>query len=430
MKNPSRSPVKSLVCFALGLAVASVNALDPTGIHEESKVPPYALPDVLLCTDGQKVKTAEEWRQKRRPELLEIFSSEIYGKTLLGRPAPLKFVVREELPAARGGKATRLRVGVLFNGTEEGPQMELLVYLPNHVKGPVPVFLGLNFDGNYTTTPEPDLPLPKHWALGLFTNKLENNQPSEKGRAQHQHLWPYAYALEHGYGVVTAAYGEIEPDVKGASPSGPRRMGQEPGPGDWGMIGGWAWALSRAMDYLETNPRVDAKRVAVVGFSRLGKTALWAGAQDERFAAVISNSSGAGGAALSKRTFGEAANHLSTRFPHWFAPNFAKYAHNEAALPVDQHELIALIAPRPVLITSGTTDLWSDPHGEFLSGLHASAVYSLLGVEGCAAAELPAPSVLIHSRIGYFLRPGGHDVTLEDWQAMVTFADKQLAIHP
>jgi hypothetical protein len=407
---------------------ATLEAASPAPITDESMVPPYQLRDPLVCNDGTPVRSADTWHNKRRPELLQLFASEMYGRTLLGRPEKMRFVVREELPEARAGAVTRLRIGILFDGTEEGPQMELLVYLPNHVTGKVPVFLGLNFDGNYTTTVEPDLPVPNHWAMGLFGNKMENHRPKESGRGVHQHMWPYTYLLEHGYGVATVAYGEIEPDEKrepasAALPSSPRTLAPAVSPADWGTIGTWAWGLSRALDYLETHPRVDPKKVAVLGFSRLGKTALWAGAQDERFALVISNASGAGGAALNKRIFGETVRHLTSHFPYWFAPNFNKYTDNESELPFDQHELLALIAPRPLLVTSGTTDIGADPKGEFLSVLHASPVYQLLGSPGFPSSEMPPPSVFVPGRISYFLRPGSHDVTLEDWQAMVRFAD-------
>ena len=395
-------------------------------VTNEAQVPPYSLPDPLLCQDGTKIKDVEMWKSKRRPELVALFENEMYGKTLVGRPKNLRFIIREK-KVVRDGRALRLRVGILFEGNEAGRKMELLVVLPTNVQGPVPVFLGANFDGNYTTTTEPDLPLPKHWVMGLHSNGIKDHLPAETDRGLHQHLWPYAYALEHGYGVATLGYGEVEPDEEGRWRDGPRGLGPEPGNGDWGSIGAWAWALSRAMDYLESNPQVDKHRVIVIGFSRLGKVALWSAAQDERFAMIVSNCSGAGGAALSKRIFGETVQDMiSHHLGHWFAPNFKKYASNEGALPVDQHELLALLAPRPLLITSGTEDLWSDPKGEFLGGMGADPVYRLYGTDGLSTHEWPKPSHLIDSTIGYFLRPGKHDVTLEDWQAMVSFADKHL----
>ena len=414
------------VALVAGLSAAPAQAAPPGTVSDEAQVQPYVLPDPLVGADGTKIADAAAWRAMRRPELLKLFEREVYGRAPLGRPPALKFVVREEKKDARGGRATRLRVGVLFEGREDGRQVELLVYLPNGAKGPVPLFLGPNFDGNYTTTDEPDLPVPHHWAMGLFDNKLTNHVPSEAGRGIHQGQWPYDLALERGYGVATVGYGEIEPDANGHWKEGPRGLAAEPGASDWGSIGAWGWALSRAMDYLETEPRVDARRVAVLGFSRLGKTALWAGASDPRFAMVVSLESGAGGAALSKRIFGETVANLTKNFPHWFCANFARYAGNEAALPVDQHELLALIAPRPLLIVSATGDLWSDPKGEFLSALGADPVYRLLGTDGLAAKEWPEPSKLVDSTLGYFLCPGKHDVTPEHWRAILDFADKHL----
>ena len=358
--------------------------------------------------------------------MLHLFESEIYGKTLLGKPKDLRFVVREEKQNAREGRATRLRVGILFEGTETGRQMELLVYLPNQVKGKVPLFLGLNFDGNFATTNETDIPLPSHYVNGLFKNRPADHKAHEDARGIHAYMFPYDEILERGYGFATACYGEVEPDVKNSWQQGPRGLTAQPGPHDWGAIGAWAWALSRAMDYLETNQRVDKKRVALFGFSRLGKTAMWAGAQDERFAMIISQNSGKGGVSLSKRLTGEPVKHLAQDLGHWFAPAYANYADNEAALSVDGHEMAALIAPRPLLILSGSDDKWSDPEGEFLGGFFANPVYHLLKTDGLMALQWPPPQTLINSTIGYYLRPGPHDVTLEDWQATLNFADTHL----
>jgi hypothetical protein len=396
-------------------------------IQVESEVPAYTLPDPLLGDNGLRIRTPQSWVDLRRPALLKHFSEEIYGRTLVGRPTNLAFIVREEKKDAYGGRATRLRVGILFEGSETGRQMELLVYLPNHIHAPVPIFLGLNFDGNYTTTVEPDLPVPKHWINGLFYHRIENHRATESGRGVHQHMWPIGYALENGYGIATAAYGEIEPDEPGRWKEGPRGLGPEPGTQDWGTLGAWAWGLSRAMDYLEMNPRVDPQRVAVMGFSRLGKAALWSAAQDPRFAMFVSQGSGAGGVALSKRLFGENVEHLTSRLGHWFAPRFATYARNEAALTIDQHELIATLAPRPVLVLSASTDLWSDPKGEFLGLAGADPVYRLFRTDGLTPREWPAASRLTDSTLGYYLRPGAHDVTFEDWQAMIHFAELHLA---
>lgn len=414
-----------VLSFAVVLALLLCLANVPV-TADEPKTAALALPDPLVMADGAPVKDAKTWHDKRRPELLRLFASEIYGKTLVGRPEKLRFVVRDAKRDARGGKATRLRVGVLFEGREDGRQMELLVYLPNNVQGPVPIFLGLNFDGNFTTTQETDLPVPTHFVNGLFYS-LPSHRADESLRGSNRAMWPYDEILSRGYGVATAGYGEVEPDMANQWWHGPRVLGPPPGEGDWGALGAWAWALSRAMDYLQTNPRVDAKRVALFGFSRLGKAALWAGAQDERFAAVISQNSGKGGVSLSKRLVGEPVAHLAGKdLGHWFAPNYAKYADNEAALPVDGHELAALIAPRPLLILSGAEDAWSDPEGEFFGGLGADPVYRLLGTDGLAAKARPAPQHLVNSTVGYYLRPGGHNVTEEDWRVTLTFADKHL----
>jgi hypothetical protein len=384
------------------------------------------LPDPLVMADGTPVTTAEQWRQQRRPELLRLLEENIYGKTLLGRPEVMRFVVREEKIDARNGEATRLRVGILFEGREDGRQMELLLYLPNAAEEPVGLFLGLNFDGNFSTTDEADLPIPQHYVTGLYLSVPEH-KPAEFVRGHNSGMWPYDMILDRGYGIATGCYNEVEPDEPGHWAEGPRGMVAEPQAGDWGTIGVWAWALSRAMDYLETEPRVDARRVAVFGFSRLGKTAMWAGAQDERFAAVISQESGKGGVSLSKHLVGEPVSHLAGRnLAHWFARNYRQYSDHEELLPVDGRDLAALVAPRGLLILSGIRDDYSDPEGEFLSGVAATPVYELLGSQGLAAKDWPKEPTFINSRLGYNLREGRHDVTTGDWQVTLEWADQHL----
>ncbi len=405
---------------------------DAITVKDEALVPAYTLLDPLKNTHGATIADAASWKA-HRPQLQQLLEQEIYGKTLLGRPPQLKWTIRETKPDARAGKATRLRIAIFFEGTETGRQMELLVYLPNHVATgqKVPVLLGLNFDGNYTTVTDADLPVPNHFAMGLFENKLPDHKPVAASRGMHAYMWQLDLLLEAGCGLATAAYGEIEPDENGKWKQGIRGLAPEPKPSDWGAVGAWAWGLSRAMDFLETHDRIDPRKVMVMGFSRLGKAALWAAAQDERFAGLISNGSGAGGMAPHHRIFGETVTHLSSRFPHWFCGNFARHAGKESSMPVDQHQVAALIAPRPILVTSGTEDLWADPKGEFLSLTAAAPVWSLLGLKKpLESTEWPKPGKPTKSPLAYFLREGGHDVTLEDWRAIISFVEKQLKPTP
>jgi hypothetical protein len=398
--------------------------------EDESKVPPYTLPDPLVFNDGSKVASAADW-PRRRAEILEQFRAHVYGRTPGGLPKAT-FRVEATDPTALEGSATRKRIRVFLLGREDGPRLDVLLYLPNGVAGPVPAFLGLNFDGNHAVSTDPGVPLTRSWVHNDAKLGITNHVTNERARGDEAGRWPVKKILGRGYALATAHYCDIEADHPEGWKSGLRGAAAAAGPGhafapdDWAAIGAWAFGLSRALDYLESDPAVDARRVAVMGHSRLGKTALWAGAQDERFAVVISNNSGEGGAALARRWFGETVWRINTSFPHWFCGRFKDYNQNVPALPVDQHQLIALMAPRPVYVASAEADRWADPRGEFLSALGAGPVYQLLGREGLGVSEWPAANHPVGGFIGYHVRTGKHDVTDYDWDQYLAFADRHL----
>lgn len=396
--------------------------------YDEAKVGNLAIPDVLTCADGTKVATREQWLAKRRPEVLELFQREMYGKTPGGKPPGMRFVQVSEQKQALGGKATMRQVSIFFTDKSE-PRCDVLLYLPNGRKRPAPAFVSLNFGGNQAVVNDPSIAMPTGWFREDKEKLYAGNKASEKSRGSSERRWPIEAIVSRGYAVATAYYGDFDPDFDDGFQNGVHPLFYQPGQtkpaaDEWGAIGAWAWGLSRMADYLQTLPEVDGGKLAVVGHSRLGKTSLWAGAQDERFGIVISNDSGAGGAALSKRIFGETCEVVNRAFPHWFCANYKKYANNEAALPMDQHELIALMAPRPVYIASATEDLWADPKGEFLGGKLAEPVYALFGKAGLGVSEPPAPDTSVGDFIGYHSRTGKHDILIFDWERYMDFADK------
>lgn len=421
------TPLRSLVLVAF-VAPAPGAAQPANAQYDEAKVPAYTLPDPLRFEDGREVASPDAWRA-RRAEIQRLFETHVYGKSP-GPRASLRSVVVDEAKGALAGAATRLQVRVLLDGSESGPGFDMLVYAPVRATRPVPAFLGLNFGGNHAVYRDPAIRMASTWMRD--GPGVADHRATEAGRGKDAASWPVERIVERGYAVATVYYGDLEPDhAEGwrqgiRSRLGPGARGRPFAADDWGAIAAWAWGLQRALDALGAVPQVDASRVAVIGHSRLGKAALWAGATDERFAMVVSNDSGEGGAALARRQFGERTEDITRVFPHWFCARYREYAGREQALPVDQHELLALVAPRPLYVASATLDLWADPRGEFLAAKAAEPVYRLLGRDGLGAAELPAPDQPVGGTIGYHLRKGGHALTGYDWERYLDFADRQL----
>jgi hypothetical protein len=361
------------------------------------------LPNPLVLQNGQNVDSVGIWRTKRRPEILELFRENVYGRVPVGRPEKLTFEVTDSASDALDGNATRKQVAISYHGPGGEGTIHLVLFVPKGALKPVPCFL-------------------------LVCNRGQTN--IDPTRTIKSPFWPAEQIIARGYAAAAFHNADVAPDKDDGFTSGVHRIFPPPDGrrlDTWGTIAAWSWGASRVMDYLATNPDIDANRVAVVGHSRGGKTALWAGAEDERFAMVVSNESGSTGAALARGKQGEHIRDINKHFPHWFCQNYKRYNDREQELPVDQHMLLALIAPRLLYVASASEDSWSDPRSEFLSAVAGSAVYRLFGIGGLTATTMPDSEVpLLDGHIGYHLRSGKHNLTEYDWARFMDFADQHL----
>lgn len=393
-------------------------------LTDESKVPPYVLPELMEFCNGLKVADQPQWRERRK-EIIDLFKSQVYGAVPEANLTTHTTILSCDRYALNG-TATRKQIRISFHNNQRSCEMDVLIYLPNQRQGAVPLFMGLNFEGNHTIHPDPGILLSEKWMADGKQGVIQH-RATQASRGARASRWAVDTLLANGFGLATAYYGDLDPDFDDGFQNGIHPLfyadGQNhPLASQWGSIAAWAWGLSRILDYCASDADIDEQRVAVLGHSRLGKAALWAGALDERFGLVISNNSGCGGAALSRRKFGETLLDINTRFPHWFCENFKQYNDHEENLPVDQHMLLACVAPRPLYVTSASQDLWADPRGEFLSAVHASPAYQLYGAGGLSLDMKIQIETPIMNTIGYHIRQGVHEITGYDWEQFVNFA--------
>ena len=413
--------------FALGLFLFPILSSAAADFPPVDALPSQPkLPDPLVMFDGQRVKTPDEWREKRRPELKRLFEFYMYGQAPAA-PDNLKAKVERVAADYFGGKATKKEVTITF-GPPGTPAIHLLLVAPNRRSAPAPVFVGTNFHGNHTLVADPSVALPEAWVPDR-TPGAKDHRATDEGRGTEIGVWNLEGSIDRGYAVATFYCGDVDPDKPDFSDgvhSHYFKAGQtKPGPHEWGTIAAWAWGISRAVDYLVTDRDLDRERIAVVGHSRLGKTALLAAAMDERIALAIPLQAGCGGTAPSRGKVGESVKQINDRFPHWFCDTFKQFNDAVDRLPFDQHSLVALVAPRPVLFANAVEDQWANPDGQFEVLKAADPVYRFLGVDGLGADKLPPTDKLIGGRLGYFIRPGKHSMTLTDWEAFWDFADRQ-----
>lgn len=420
-----------ILLFAIGAAAEPVSARQApdtvAGIpvnYDEMLVGTFQLPDPFIFSSGERVSGPESWYERRRPEILELFYDFQYGRTPPD-PDEIFFDLFDDGSPAFDGTAIRKQVTVYLTGDEEGPGMDLLIYLPAGSTGPVPLLLEASFSPNSSRVDDPGVKRGEMW--NRQGERVPAPERSNFGTLNVSRL------ISQGFGIATVYYGDIEPDFIGGFEHGIIGHFQETGqagrhPNEWGAISAWAWGLSRAMDYFEQDDEIDERRIALMGVSRLGKTVLWTAARDTRFAAVIASCSGEGGAALSRRNFGETVAHLTapSRYPYQFSESYSLFAGHIHHMPVDANLLLSLIAPRPVLLQTGTEDLWSDPKGEFLAASDAGRVYEFLGAEGLQSSLWPDAGEPVWGTLSYYMHEGGHGTLPSDWEIFMEFLKTHL----
>jgi hypothetical protein len=378
------------------------------------------LPDPLVMLDGTQVTTKDQWFKERRPELKKLFQHYMYGEF----PPPVKVAANVEHtdPKALGGKATLKDITLSLGGKHK---LQLLLVVPNKRSGPAPVFVGLNFNGNHAVLPDKAIRLPTTWMRG-GRKDVENNRATELGRGTELDTWAIEETIDHGFAVALVYYGDIEPDRTDLREGVQKVFQQGDSPTAWGTIAAWAWGIQRVLDYLVTLPELDAAKIIVVGHSRLGKTALLAGAFDERIAIVMPHQAGMGGTAPSRGIVGESVKRINTSFPHWFNGSYKLFNDAPEKLPFDQHCLVASCAPRPVLFTNAQEDSWANPDGQFEVLKAADPVYRFLGAGGMEAKSRPELGTLTDGTLGYWIRAGKHSMNRDDWRIFVGYAEKHL----
>ena len=418
-----------ILFYALTLALMSEAAFglaQHTPNYDETAVRSYSLPNLLLGPNEELALSCSDWEETARPFQFDLLEKFIYGRRL--PPVEVSVLGKEKRVEKQYGDvlAVRIQASLQMGTTENSPTTDVLLYLPKSQEK-VPVFLKLNFLGNQAEVTDEDIQITENWVIA----KKGNNRATETSRGSQSRRFPVSSMLTRGYGLATAHCGDFFPDYKeGRAASILGSLGRPTGeniPDDEpGAIGAWAWGLSRILDWLLTLPEVDPNRIIVLGHSRLGKAALWAGACDQRFAMVISNDSGCGGAALSRRNYGESIEVITKRFPHWFCPRLATFANRERELPCDQHLLLAMTAPRPLYVASAQNDRWADPKGEFLAAVAADPAWKLYNLQGLGIEAMPPENTSVGKMIGYHIRNGNHDLLEFDWNQFADFADRKL----